>query len=370
MLTRPALARVSIPELFAAQVARTPEAVAVTFQGHSMTYRELDDAANRLAHFLVGQGVGPGQCVGLLLERSAQAIVAILAVLKTGAAYLPIDPGLPDARIAFTLADAAPMVAITTADLQSRLDVYDLLLIDVDEPRIAAQPGTALPAPAAEHIAYLIYTSGTTGVPKGVAVSHQNVTQLLASLDAEVPRAGVWSQCHSLAFDVSVWEIFGALLGGGRVVVVPDAVAHSPDDLHAVLVAERVSVLSQTPSAFYALQSADAIAAEAGERLSLEAVVFGGEALEPQHLRTWLDNHPEAPRLVNMYGITETTVHASLREIVAADVDSTSARSGCRWPIWAFLCWMAGCARCRSGWSGSCMWPAPGWHMAMWAGAG
>ena len=322
VLTRPALARVSVPELFAAQVARTPEAVAVSFEGHSMTYRELDDAANRLAHFLVGQGVGPGQGVGLLLERSAQAIVAILAVLKTGAAYLPIDPGLPDARIAFTLADAAPMVAITTADLQSRLDVYDLLLIDVDEPRIAAQPGTALPAPAAEHIAYLIYTSGTTGVPKGVAVSHQNVTQLLASLDAEVPRSGVWSQCHSLAFDVSVWEIFGALLGGGRVVVVPDAVAHSPDDLHAVLVAERVSVLSQTPSAFYALQSADAIAAEAGERLSLEAVVFGGEALEPQHLRTWLDNHPEAPRLVNMYGITETTVHASVREIVAGDVES------------------------------------------------
>ena len=126
--------------LFAAQVARTPEAVAVSFEGRSMTYRELDEAANRLAHLLAGQGVGPGQCVALLFSRSAEAIVAILAVLKTGAAYLPIDPALPAARIGFMLADAAPIAAITTAELADRLDGHDLLVIDVDDPRIDTQP--------------------------------------------------------------------------------------------------------------------------------------------------------------------------------------------------------------------------------------
>ena len=127
--------------LFAAQVARTPEAVAVTFEGRSMTYRELEEAANRLAHLLAGHGVGPGQCVALLLERSAEAIVAMLAVLKTGAAYLPIDPALPAARIGFMLADAAPIAAITTAGLADRLDGCDLLVIDVDDPAIDSQPG-------------------------------------------------------------------------------------------------------------------------------------------------------------------------------------------------------------------------------------
>ena len=175
-----------------------------------------------MAHLLAGQGVGPGECVGLLLPRCAEAIVAILAVLKTGAAYLPIDPGLPAARIGFMVADAAPIAAMTTAGLRPRLDGCDLLVIDVDDPRIDTQPSTALPAPALEDIAYLIYTSGTTGVPKGVAITHRNVTQLLASLDAYLP-AGVWTQCHSYGFDTSVWEIWGALLHGGRVVVVPDS---------------------------------------------------------------------------------------------------------------------------------------------------
>ena len=183
VLTGPVSTPVSIPVLFAAQVARTPEAVALTFEGLSMTYREVEQAANRLAHLLAGHGVGPGERVALLFTRSAQAIVAILAVLKTGAAYLPIDPALPAARIGFMVADAAPIAAITTTALAGRLAGHDVVVIDVDDPAVDSQPSTALPAPAAEDIAYIIYTSGTTGVPKGVAITHHNVTQLLESLD-------------------------------------------------------------------------------------------------------------------------------------------------------------------------------------------
>ncbi|WP_276206960.1 non-ribosomal peptide synthetase [Mycobacterium sp. IS-1264] len=327
-LTAPAAASASIPALFAAQAAGAPEAVAVVCGEVSWTYRELDEASNRLAHRLIGHGVGPGQCVGLLLPRSAEAIASIFAVLKTGAAYLPIDPGLPATRIGFMLDDAAPIAAITTAGLADRLDGRGVLVVDVDDPALDTQPSTALPSPAPDDIAYLIYTSGTTGAPKGVAVTHRNVARLLATLDSalELSAGQVWTQCHSLAFDYSVWEIFGALLHGGRLVVVPDAVVRSPEDLRALLVAEQVSVLSQTPSAFYALQTADALAPES--ELKLETVVFGGEALEPQRLGAWLANHPGSPRLINMYGITETTVHASFREIVDRDVAGNASPIG------------------------------------------
>ncbi|WP_082955170.1 non-ribosomal peptide synthetase, partial [Mycobacterium mantenii] len=320
VLSRPRIDTSSIPALFADQVERSPQAVALTFDRRSMTYRELDEAANRLAHRLIDDGVGPGDCVALMMDRSAQAVVAILAVLKSGAAYLPIDPAMPQHRVGFMLADAAPTAAITTAALRSRLDGFDVAIIDIDDPAVGNRPGSALPAPAPANIAYVIYTSGTTGTPKGVAVTHCNVAELLRALHGRLGSAtGVWSQCHSLAFDFSVWEIFGALLGGGRLLVVPDEVVRSPEDLRALLIAEDVSVLSQTPSAFFALHGAESPRSE--RRLNPHTVIFGGEALVPQRLGKWLHNHPRRPRLINMYGITETTVHASFREIVDADID-------------------------------------------------
>ena len=161
------------------------------FDGQSMTYRELDEAANRLAHLLAGHGAGPGQCVALLLSRSAEAIVAMLAVLKTGAAYLPIDPVLPAARMHFMVADAAPIAAITTAGLAvSGWTGVSWLVIDIADPRIQPTRTRDCRRPTPDDIAYLIYTSGTTGVPKGVAVTHRNVAQLIESADTGFGSAG------------------------------------------------------------------------------------------------------------------------------------------------------------------------------------
>jgi glycopeptidolipid biosynthesis protein len=326
ILTHPVPAGVAIPAAFAAQAARTPDAIAISDGGRTLTYRELDTAAAELAHALVSHGARRGTRVALLMTRSADAVTAILAVLKTGAAYLPIDPALPQPRIGFILDDAEPIAAITTTALADRLSHPTTIVVD-DQVRTTQRSGN-LPTPAPDDIAYLIYTSGTTGTPKGVAISHHNVTQLLRSLDVELSANQVWSQCHSLAFDVSVCEIWGALLRGGRLVIVPETVTHSPSDFLALLAGERVTVLSQTPSAFYALQTADGLKPELGRQLELEAVLFAGEALEPQRLRPWLDNHPHVPRLLNLYGTTETTVHASFREIVADDLDNTVSPIG------------------------------------------
>jgi amino acid adenylation domain-containing protein/non-ribosomal peptide synthase protein (TIGR01720 family) len=299
VLTQPATAPVSVPALFAAQVTRAPEAVAISFEGRSLTYRELDDAANRLAHFLAGQGAGPGHCVALLLERSAEAIIAMLAVLKTGAAYLAIDAAVPAARVEFMLTDAAPIAAITTTDLHDRLDGCDLAVIDIGDPRIPIYPCTGLSLPAAEDIAYIIYTSGTTGVPKGVAITQHNLTHLAESSPKHLPAAQVWTQCHSYAFDFSVWEIWAALLGGARLVVVPESVASSPDDFQALLISEQVNVLTQTPSA---------VAALSPEGLESAALLLGGEACPAEVVDRWAPGRV----VINAYGPTEATVYASM----------------------------------------------------------
>ncbi|WP_433462462.1 amino acid adenylation domain-containing protein [Spirillospora sp. CA-128828] len=286
----------TIPALFEAQAAARPGAAAVTFEGVSWTYAEVNARANRLAHRLVEQGVGPEQFVALALPRSADLVVAVLAVLKAGAAYVPIDPDYPEDRIAYMVEDAKPVLTLGPEDL-------DAAGYDDTDLGVAISP---------DHPAYVIYTSGSTGRPKGVVVPHQNVVRLLCSTEEWFGFGpdDVWTLFHSYAFDFTVWELWGSLLYGGRLIVVPYLTSRSPDDFLRLLERERVTVLNQTPSAFYQLMAADQ--QNPGTDLALRYVVFGGEALDLGRLEDWYSRHDEdAPTLVNMYGITETTVHVS-----------------------------------------------------------
>ena len=302
VLTEPTAAPVSIPVLFATQVERAPETVALVCRDRSWTYRELDLVTNRIAHLLAGHGAGPGEVVGLLIPRSGESIIGLLAILKTGAAYLPIDPAHPDERIKFMVSDAGPVAALSTADLSSRFDGLDLQVTEIDDPLIDGQPSSALPVPHPDDLAYMTYTSGTTGVPKAVAVTHHNVTQLVDAVRADLPAGPgeVWSQWHSLVFDVSVWEIWGALLHGGRLVVVPESVASSPDDLHDLLISEKVSVLCQTPSAAGMLSP---------ERLESTTLIVAGEACPTELVDRWAAS---GRTMINAYGPTEATIYAAM----------------------------------------------------------
>ena len=311
----------SIATLFAAICERQRDAIALTLGDRSMTYAELDCLADGIAAHLVQHGAGRGTIVAICLERSFEMIVAMLGAIKCGAAYLPLDAGYPAARLAETVADAAPIAVVTTSSLASCFDLASaaVLCLETLDPHGAAPVVAAIQA---EDPAYVIYTSGSTGRPKGVVVSHGNLARLLTATQPWFRFCGkdVWTLYHSAAFDFSVWEIWGCLLHGGRLVIVPFAVSRSPEEFHALLVAERVTVLNQTPSAFVNLSQVDARVPAAP--LCLRVILFGGEALVPVALRGWIARHGDTkPELVNMYGITETTVHVTYRRILAADAE-------------------------------------------------
>ena len=251
---------------------------------------------------------------------------AILAILKTGGAYVPLDPAYPADRIAFMIEDSGAQLVITEQALEHLFSTSkaERIVLDRDH-QVIAECSAANPhaAVSPDDLAYVIYTSGSTGKPKGVLVTHANVSRLFTATDHWFGFGphDVWTLFHSYAFDFSVWELWGALLYGGRVVVVPYWVSRDPAAFRKLLVEERVTVLNQTPSAFRQLIQADL--AEPPADYALREVIFGGEALELQALKPWFERYGDRhPRLVNMYGITETTVHVTYRPISLADVEA------------------------------------------------
>jgi amino acid adenylation domain-containing protein len=319
--------------MFEAVAALTPNAVAVCFEERSWTYGELNERANRIAAYLRDRGVGPEVMVGLWMDRSLDLVAALLGILKAGGAYVPIDPAYPADRLAFILEETRVPVLLTQQRLVPEMPDHraEVVCLDADWPAIARGNGDNVPSGVGpDHLAYVIYTSGSTGKPKGALITHDNVTRLFTQTEAwfHFDAGDVWTLFHSFAFDFSVWEIWGALAYGGRLVVVPYLASRSPEVFYELLRKEEVTVLNQTPSAFRQLMRAEA-AAPAGPPLALRYVIFGGEALEMQSLRPWFERHgDQRPQLVNMYGITETTVHVTYRPLSLADLARPSSVIG------------------------------------------
>jgi len=317
---------------FEAHAILNPGRIALRCGRDSLSYGELNARADALAERLRRQGVGPDVLVGLFVERTLEAIVGLVAILKAGGAYVPLDPANPPLRNRFILEDAKPRLVLAYSALRERVaeslaeaTARVLWLDEAPTPHEAAATA-GLPIEARpDHLAYVIYTSGSTGKPKGTLITHRNVDRLFRTTEPwfRFGADDVWTVFHSLAFDFSVWELWGALRYGSTAVLVPSEVARNPAGLHALLREEGVSVLCQTPSAFYALIEANRAASERALQ-ALRWVIFGGEALEFSRLAPWFDAHAGQAQLVNMYGITETTVHVSFHRVKPDALDGDS----------------------------------------------
>ncbi|WP_157224055.1 non-ribosomal peptide synthetase [Nocardia paucivorans] len=337
---------VTLVDLIQVQVRQQPDAAAVRFGDTTLTFTELMARANRVARALIAQGVGPETLVAVAVPRTEELPVALLGVLISGAGYLPIDTSYPTQRLEFVLADAAPTAVLTTAGEQDSVPFGELPVVLLEDAETFSDAPVSdsdrLGRLRPENLAYVIYTSGSTGLPKGVGVAHRNVVELFANTQLlfEFDETDVWTLFHSFAFDFSVWELWCALANGGTVVVVDYLTSRSPEQFRELLIRERVTVLNQTPSAFYQLAEADRVAhanvgAGEAERFALRYVVFGGEALDLRRLRDWYSRHggpggtdSDAPWLVNMYGITETTVHVSFLSLDEQTVDNPASVIG------------------------------------------
>ncbi|NUU37569.1 non-ribosomal peptide synthetase [Pseudomonas sp. C2B4] len=313
----------TLHQLFEAQAAQRPTAIALSYEGEHLSYAALNAQANRLARKLREQGVGPEVKVGIATERAMPLVVGLLAILKAGGAYVPLDPQYPAERLSYMIEDSGIALLLTQSHLIDGLPARDgVQVLDLTALQLDGYSSDNLPTLVApDNLAYVIYTSGSTGRPKGALLSHGNVGRLLTATAAEFNFGAndVWTLFHSYAFDFSVWELFGSLCTGGRLVIVPYYISREPQEFHRLLCDEGVTVLNQTPTAFRQLLP---IACASPQNLALRQVIFGGEALEVASLRPWFERFgDQQPTLVNMYGITETTVHVTYRAIRLTDLD-------------------------------------------------
>ncbi|MEW6234512.1 MAG: amino acid adenylation domain-containing protein [Candidatus Omnitrophota bacterium] len=327
----------TLADLFEEQVHQTPDRPAVVFGGAVLAYRELNARANRIANALRQQyGVKPGDLVGVLLERSEWTPVALLGVLKAGGAYVPLDPEYPAERLNFMMEDSGCRVLLTSGTLaQTLAPAVREKAVDIHS---FASAETSNPAPAAkpDMPAYVIYTSGSTGKPKGCLITHRNVVRLMKNsrFDFDFHENDVWAIAHSFCFDFSVWEMYGALLYGGKTVVVPKEVARDSHAFLDFIQQNKITVLNQTPGAFYNLIEAERRQKTHNLGEHLRYVIFGGDRLEPAFLRPWTELYPlDKIALINMYGITETTVHVTYYPIRSSDISGAGGRSPIGRPI-------------------------------------
>ncbi|MEL5289435.1 amino acid adenylation domain-containing protein [Serratia nevei] len=318
--------------LFEAQVKRTPEAIAVTYGDDSLTYAELNTQANRWAHRLVQLGVQPDSLVALCAGRGLPMLVGLLGILKAGGAYVPLDPAYSGERLQYILADSAPVLLLADELGRQALGGCEVPVLALEQPLTGESGDLQDVGVRPAHLAYVIYTSGSTGKPKGVMVEHRQVARLFSATNAwfNFSAADRWCLFHSFAFDFSVWEIWGAWLYGGQLFIVPQAIARSAPDFYHFVCRSGITVLNQTPSAFKAFIQAQA---HSEARQQLREIVFGGEMLKPCDLAPWFAR-PEnrQTRLINMYGITETTVHVTYRPLSAQDTAITTSPIGSRIP--------------------------------------
>ncbi len=316
-------------QLFEERVEQEPDRVALVFKNQQITYRELNDRSNQLAHHLQSLNVTPETLVGISLERSVELVIGLLGILKAGGAYVPLDPTYPQERLNYMLEDSQVAILVTKADLASSFEGYAGAVVCIDAMSESYSQTNPVSFVTPDNLIYTIYTSGSTGKPKGVLVTHANVGRLFVATQDwyHFDDRDIWTMFHSYAFDFSVWELWGALIYGGKLVIVPFEVSRSPQDFYELLARERVTVLNQTPSAFRPLSRV-----ESELKLSLRLVIFGGEALELQSLELWFARYGDkVPQLVNMYGITETTVHVTYRSISRTDLTQGSV-IGCPIP--------------------------------------
>jgi len=320
----------TIQELFESQVTKTPDNIAVVFEKESLTYKCLNERSNQLAQYLIREGACADKLIAICVERSIDMIVGLLAILKAGGAYLPIDPAYPRDRIEYTLEDSKAEILLTHETLLSLipetkskivcLDTNDLSTYQTNNPKTKTK---------SKNLAYVIYTSGTTGKPKGVMLEHTNIQRLFQSTqdDFKFDENDVWTFFHSFAFDFAVWEIWGALLHGGKLVIVPYEISRSPEEFYKLLGREKITILNQTPSAFKQIIEVDK---QHKEKInSLRKVIFGGEKLEFSVLSSWYEKYNDThPLLVNMYGITETTVHTTYKALYKEDVKNEKTLIG------------------------------------------